>query len=188
MRGKLIFITGGIRSGKSSWAERIVADMGQKVTYIATARVLDEEMGRRVELHRLHRPEGWLTIEEPLKVSQVVSKFSDKSDVIMIDCLTILLSNLMLEAENGGERVKSELQQDILDEITSLVHTSRDAKAHVVIVSNEVGMSLVSENFLGRQFQDLAGLANQIVAGMADEAYFVVAGYPIDLKRGRGGK
>ncbi len=186
MSGKLIFITGGIRSGKSTFAEKITTDLGQNVTYIATAQALDEEMLDRIELHRKRRPATWTTVEEPVNTTDEIIKHGSQSDVILLDCLTFLLSNLMFkkEREKGGQ-FKKEYQGEILEEITSLAKAAKEAKAHVVIVSNEVGMTLVSDNFLGRQYQELVGRANQIIAGLADEAYLVVAGYPIDLKRGR---
>lgn len=183
MGGKVVFVTGGIRSGKSQFAEEMTSKLGQRVIYIATSQVQDEEMRARVDLHRERRPENWHTVEEPFDVAAAILAHGAKCDVIMLDCLTVLISNLMYHHRDKHRR---ELQEAIIKEITSLTEASRQVDASVVIVSNEVGMSLVSDNFLGRLFQDVVGRANQIVAGMADEAFFVVAGYPIDLKRGRG--
>lgn len=186
-RGKLVFVTGGIRSGKSAFAERITSELGQTITYVATAEALDDEMKLRIELHRQRRPDNWVTVEEPLKVTAVLKEYGSKCDVIMLDCLTILTSNLMFAREQAaGQEFKKEMQNEIIEEIEALARAARDAEAHVVIVSNEVGMTLVSDNFLGRQYQELVGRANQIVAGLADEAYLVAAGYPIALKSGRG--
>ncbi len=184
MRGKLIFVTGGIRSGKSEFAEMITAKLGNEVTYIATAQALDEEMRHRVRLHRERRPGTWQTVEEPYLVTEIIREKGRSSGVIMLDCLTLLLSNLMFkkEQETGGDFQK-EFQAEILREIDSLAGAAVEAVAHVVIVSNEVGMTLVSDNFLGRQYQELVGKANQILAAAADKAYLVVAGYPIDLKK-----
>ncbi len=200
MRGKLIFVTGGVRSGKSSFAERITSQLGAKVTYVATAQAFDEEMEHRIELHRSRRPADWLTVEEPLNAAGVITEYGSKSDVIMLDCLTMLLSNLMFaEEQRTGRTLEDEFkkgsrknfQQDfqkrILDEIGAVARAAREAPAHVVVVSNEVGLTLVSDNYLGRQYQELVGLANQIAAGQADEVYLVVAGYPLELKSGRSG-
>ena len=185
-RGKLVFVTGGIRSGKSAFAEKLTAELGQAITYVATSEALDDEMQLRIELHRQRRPDNWKTVEEPLKVSAVLQEYGGKCDVIMLDCLTILISNLMFAREReAGQEFQKEMQNGIIEEIGALARAAKDAKAHVVIVSNEVGMTLVSDNLLGRQYQELVGRANQLVAGLADEAYLVAAGYPIALKSGR---
>ncbi|PKM81827.1 MAG: bifunctional adenosylcobinamide kinase/adenosylcobinamide-phosphate guanylyltransferase [Firmicutes bacterium HGW-Firmicutes-14] len=183
MRGKLIFVTGGIRSGKSEFAERLTAGMGGRITYIATAQALDDEMRHRIRLHRERRPDTWKTVEEPYRVAQAIREHGRDSQVVMIDCLTILVSNLMFRIEEiKGQEFKKEFQGEIVEEITSLARAALEAQAHVVIVSNEVGMTLVSDNFLGRQYQELVGIANQTVARLADEAYLVAAGYPVILK------
>lgn len=185
-RGKLVFVTGGIRSGKSAFAEKAAAELGQIITYVATAEALDDEMKLRIELHRQRRSDNWTTVEEPLKVTAVLQDYGSKCDVIMLDCLTVLISNLMFAREQAtGLDFQKEMQSDIIEEIGALARAAKEVEAHVVIVSNEVGMTLVSDNFLGRQYQELVGRANQIVAGLADDAYLVAAGYPIALKRGR---
>ncbi|MDT3699681.1 MAG: bifunctional adenosylcobinamide kinase/adenosylcobinamide-phosphate guanylyltransferase [Thermincola sp.] len=185
-RGKLVFVTGGIRSGKSSFAEKLTAELGQKITYVATAEALDDEMKLRIELHRQRRPDNWTTVEEPLQVTAVLRDYGSNCDVIMLDCMTVLISNLMFAKEQAaGHEFQKEMQGDIIAEIEALAKAARAAKAHVVVVSNEVGMTLVSDNFLGRQYQELVGRANQIIAGVADEAYLVAAGYPIALKSER---
>ena len=186
MAGKLIFVTGGIRSGKSLFAEKITSQLGQRVVYIATSLVEDDEMRVRVELHRERRSENWRTVEEALDVAAAITGHGADCDVIMIDCLTVLISNLMFHHQDKMEMNRKELQEEILHQISSLAMAAKEVNANVVVVSNEVGLSLVSDNYLGRLFQDVVGLANQIVAGQADEAYFVAAGYPIDLKSGRG--
>ncbi len=185
MSGKLIFITGGIRSGKSTIAEKIASGLGPQVTYIATAQALDKEMGHRIDLHRQRRPGHWTTVEEPVNVTRVITEHGAKCDVIILDCLTMWLSNLLLAGqEKAGGKTPKELPGRVLEEVRALAEAAKEAAAHVVIVSNEVGMTLVSDNFLGRQYQELVGWANQIVAGLADEAYLVVAGYPVNLKKG----
>ncbi len=185
MSGKLIFVTGGIRSGKSAFAEEITFRLGEKVTYLATAQVLDEEMRFRIEQHRERRPDSWITLEEPINVTEAIIKQGKKCEVIMLDCLTIFISNLMIyEEQRIGKVTQKEMRNGILGEISNLAKAAKKAAAHVVIVSNEVGLTLVSDNYLGRMYQELVGAANQIVAGLADEAYLVVAGHPIDLKKG----
>ncbi|MHB9095104.1 MAG: bifunctional adenosylcobinamide kinase/adenosylcobinamide-phosphate guanylyltransferase, partial [Eubacteriales bacterium] len=145
MRGKLIFITGGIRSGKSAFAERITSELGREITYIATAQALDAEMKHRIDLHRQRRPDNWNTVEEPIKVTESVLEHGRNCDAILLDCMTILLSNLMFaQEEKTGQQFQKEFQNEIIEEISSLAKAARDARAHVVIVSNEVGMTLVS--------------------------------------------
>lgn len=185
MQGKLIFVTGGIRSGKSSFAEHLVSQLGTVVTYIATAQAFDEEMERRIYLHRERRPGTWTTVEEPLNITSVITEYGSKSEVIMLDCLTMLISNLMFKSCGTDDVFDSKCQDDIIGEIALLTEAAKKAPATVVIVSNEVGMTLVSDNYLGRQYQELVGRANQVVAGRADEAYLVACGYGIDLKKER---
>ena len=185
MDKKVVFITGGIRSGKSVFAENMVSTMGEKVTYVATARVSDDEMKHRISLHRERRPNFWGTVEEPLKAADAILAHGHDSDVIMIDCLTILISNLMFEHEDEQAGDFHKLQVKVLKEINRLIEAITEVKAHVVTVSNEVGLTLVSDNTLGRRFQELVGLANQMMAEAADEVYLVVAGYPIVIKNRR---
>ena len=187
MSGKLVFVTGGIRSGKSEFAEDITSGLGKNIVYLATAQVHDEEMSQRINLHRIRRPENWTTVEEPVNVANAISEHGYRCDAILLDCLTMLISNLMFSfVQSKGLEYQKEWQPEILQEIAVLATKAKEVKANVVIVSNEVGMTLVSDNYLGRQYQELVGKANQIIAGMADQAYLVVAGYPIDLKKGRG--
>lgn len=184
--GKFIFVLGGARSGKSSVAEKITKKLGEKVLYIATAAVLDKEMEKRVELHRQRRPENWTTIEETHNISEVVKENSDLYDVIMIDCLTILVSNLLIDENYPSPNTKlhsAEKDKAILDEIKQLSITAQEAKAHVVIVSNELGSGIVPANEIGRVYRDLVGWANQTAAGYADEVYYTIAGLPVELKQ-----
>ncbi len=189
MGGQLIFITGGIRSGKSTLAEQIAADLGSRITYLATAQPLDEEMRQRIDRHRQRRPDDWTTVEEPIRVTEAIIKHGPGCDVIVLDCLTILLSNLLLAESAKPDRSKRpDAQQAIITEVVSLAKAAKEAAAHVIIVSNEVGLTLVSDNPLGRQYQELVGRANQIIAGLADRAYLVVAGHPIELKKDSTGR
>jgi adenosylcobinamide kinase/adenosylcobinamide-phosphate guanylyltransferase len=187
MSGKLIFVTGGVKSGKSAFAEKVTSKLGQRITYLATAEARDKEMRNRIVIHQERRPENWTTVEEPLKVTAVLKEYGSKSDVIMLDCLTMLLTNLMFkEAQIKDKEFQKESLNNVLEEIQALADAAKEAEAHVVIVSNEVGLSLVSENYLGRQYQELVGIANQMIAQQSDEAYLVVSGYPIDMKKGAG--
>lgn len=192
--GRLIFVTGGTRSGKSAFAEEVTAALGSDVTYIATARAGDGEMEKRIALHRQRRPAGWRTVEEPAEVRAAIELWGERSEVILLDCLTIFISNLMLAGEpvneddnpsnTGPGRREAEAAHDreIVQAVEQIAAAAKAAKAVVVVVSNEVGLSLVSPYPLGRRYQELVGWANQIMAGAADETYLVVAGIPLDLK------
>lgn len=185
MQGKLIFITGGVRSGKSSFAEEVTSGLGSDITYIATAQAFDNEMKHRIHLHRERRPNFWKTVEEPLDVTGVIRKIGSQTEVIMLDCLTMMVSNLMFRLPDAEADLSVENQEKIIDEIRSVAAAAKEADAHVVIVSNEVGLTLVSDNKLGRIYQEIVGRANQVVAAQADEAYLVVSGLPVTLKKGR---
>lgn len=184
-KGKFIFILGGARSGKSKFAEDLANSLGNKVLYIATAAVLDNEMRRRVEIHRKRRPESWSTEEETQRVSKVIDREGENYPVILIDCLTLLVSNLLLDEnfpETRTEMSSSLKEQAILKEIKNLSISAQKAKAHVILVSNEIGSGIVPDNEMARLYRDIAGWANQKVAAYADEVYLTVAGLPVELK------
>jgi len=172
MSRKIIFILGGARSGKSTYALKEVSKFSGKKVYIATAEALDEEMQQRIENHKRHRSDEWITYEEPLRIAEVIEEIEGKYSVIVIDCLTLWLSNVM----HGN--------LDIGYEIENLVDTLRATRnaSCIYIVSNEVGMGIVPENEMSRRFRDMAGLLNQKIAEVADEVYMVVAGMPMKIK------
>lgn len=167
---KKIFITGGARSGKSSFALKEASGISGEKAYIATAEALDEEMRERIEQHKNQRGKDWDTYEEPLRISDVIKKIESRYDVIVVDCLTMWISNIM----NAGLSIEIEIENFISSLAT---HNSS-----VYIVSNEVGMGIVPENEIARRFRDVAGTLNQKVAKVADEVYFVIAGIPLRIK------
>ena len=169
--GKLIFITGGARSGKSAFAQKLANSSSKKVVYIATAEAKDKEMELRIKIHRRNRPPHWRTVEREKNVTEVLSRVAEKSEVILLDCLTLLVSNLLLSG-----------RKDVLKEIRQLVGKIKEIKSTALIVSNEVGMGIVPDNELARRFRDVAGRANQIVAQAADEVYLVVSGISVKIK------
>ena len=179
-RGKLIFITGGARSGKSSFAEKIAAKTSKKVAYIATGQPLDEEMAFRIKKHREKRLNTWETYEEPIEVRELVSHLGLEKEIILVDCLTLLISNLLLRKEDKVE--DSKWQEEILLEIEKFAEVSYKVPAQVIIVSNEVGMGLVPDNPLGRVYRDILGRANSIIADKADEVFMMVSGIPLKIK------
>lgn len=187
-RGKLVFITGGARSGKSVFAERYAARSGKKIIYVATAEARDGEMTERIEAHRGRRPSGWTTVEEPLLLDLVIRHHGDSDTLILVDCLTMLVSNhLLARGGTAGEGLESpERQREILGEIGTYLQktaaAARESPADVVIVSNEVGMGLVPDSPLGRLFRDLTGRANQEIASLSDEVFVLFSGLPLRLR------
>lgn len=167
---KIIFITGGARSGKSSFALKEASEISGKKAYIATAEALDGEMKERIEKHKRDRGNEWDTYEEPLDISDAINKIKDEYSVILFDCLTLWLSNLLM----NDKAVEKEIGR-FVDSLSAISCT-------LYIVSNEVGMGIVPENELARRFRDMAGMLNQKVAEIADDVYMVVAGMPIKIK------
>ncbi len=179
-RGKLIFITGAARSGKSFFAEKMAAELAGKVTYIATCVPGDDEMHARVARHRARRPVDWQTVEEAFNPAQVIKETDEPGRVFLLDCLTLLVSNLMLQPDIETD------EEQILAKISELAQVSYEAAAHIIIVSNEVGWGIVPGDPLSRLYRDIIGRANQKLAACADEAYVTIAGIPVELKALRG--
>ena len=184
--GRLTLITGGARSGKSSFAERMAAEAGTKVMYVATCEPMDEEMRARVSRHRERRPKSWITVEEPLDVAATIANEASNYDAVLVDCLGLFVSNhLFAQDEEADDQSKTEA---VLAEVARFAEAARDAGSHVIVVTNEVGMGVVPAYPLGRLFRDVLGWANQIVAEEADEVYLCVAGEPVRIKpRGEAG-
>jgi adenosylcobinamide kinase/adenosylcobinamide-phosphate guanylyltransferase len=172
MMNKIILILGGARSGKSSYALSL-AKKHKKVAFIATCQGLDKEMRERIRLHKKSRPKHWETFEEPRDLVKLLEKMSNSFDCIVIDCLTLLVSNLVLAGNS---------QEQIINKVEELVCILSKNKIKTVLVSNEVGLGLVPVNKLGREFRDIAGKVNQIVASRADEVLLMVAGLPMNIK------
>ena len=180
----LTFVLGGARSGKSrhaqELAERAVGRDGGGVLYVATAAAGDGEMAARIARHRASRPAGWTTVEEPLRVSAAVARAGAGTGAILVDCLTLLVSNLLLAHEAEGDEAA---EAAVLAEVGALLAAARAAAAErVILVANEVGLGVVPAYPLGRAFRDAAGRVNQLVAREADEVHFLVAGLVQRLK------
>ena len=173
-----IFITGGARSGKSGFAEKLAGHFGEQLCYLATARTLDDEMAERVRRHRERRGVQWQTIEEPVHLSECLARSDGQYQVVLVDCITLWLSNLLLKYEQSGVDVEVRIFEDVQRLITTL----HGMVTPVIMVSNEVGMGIVPENRLARLFRDIAGRANQALAAVADEVHVVISGMPLKLK------
>jgi adenosylcobinamide kinase/adenosylcobinamide-phosphate guanylyltransferase len=174
----IIFILGGARSGKSRYAQELAARLGSRVLYVATAEALDEEMKARIEAHRRSRPPSWRTLEARAGVAEAIRNQIRDAEVVIIDCLTLLVSNLLADGSAGAEACEKRVTGEVED-LLALMETS---KPDFIVVSNEVGLGLVPPNPLGRVYRDVLGLANQMVARHADEVYLMVAGIPVPLK------
>jgi len=173
MPNRIYFITGGARSGKSAFAEKLASGLTGKRAYLATAQALDPEMAARIEKHRNDRGGAWDTYEEPLAVAELLKKLSGRYDVVLLDCLTLWLSNIM--AHTDGDGVVSSREHE-------LVMAIRGFGGACIVVSNEVGLGIVPDNPLARKFRDFAGMLNQKVASAADEVYFTASGIPMKIK------
>ena len=181
MNGKIILITGGARSGKSLFAEQYATAQNGNVAYIATAQVYDQEMKLRVAEHRKRRAENWQTFEAPYDAEKAITQAALLGQVILFDCLTLYTSNLLL-SPNTPHQPEDTITY-IMAQIDKLLVSARSSQKIVLFVTNEVGMGIVPDNALARQYRDIAGLVNQKVAATADEVYLVVSGLAIEIKK-----
>ena len=181
---KIILVTGGARSGKSVFAESLVTGCTEKRGYIATAPVIDDEMARRVALHRQRRAAGrWRTIEEELDLPTALRQAAVDCDGVLIDCLTLWINNLIYHAGRRGEVFREE---EFLRECRKLTAALREFPGLVVAVLNEVGLGLVPEDPVSRLFRDCSGRCGCEIAAMADEVYLVACGIPLAIRKGDG--
>jgi len=167
-----VLVTGGCRSGKSEYALRTVKGCERKV-FIAIAEAKDEEMKERIKRHREKRGKDWRTVEEPIDLGGALAQSKREADVVVIDCITLWLSNLLGRGESDDS---------IMERINDLARKVKEASADVVIVTNEVGWGIVPGNEVSRRFRDLAGLANQRLAQACDRVVLMVAGMPVVIK------
>lgn len=173
-------VIGGARSGKSKLAEELAMGHGAPLAYIATGSAGDAEMVERIRRHQERRGSDWTTVEEPLRLPDAVRGAAARHQALLIDCLTLWLSNLLLEYERTSPL--DEVPVLVLAEVRSLAEALRQSEVPVVIVSSEVGMGIVPDNRLGRLFRDLAGEANELMACVADQVYVCFAGLPLKIK------
>lgn len=176
MANKCVFILGGVRSGKSRFAQELATKLGGEVLFVATAQARDEEMRARIIEHQKNRPANFRTLEITSGIGSRLKAGIGDARVVLIDCLTLLISNLL-----NDDRYQ-EYEERVLKEINGLIAAVNQLEANVIIVSNEVGLGLVPENRLGRDYRDLLGKAHQLIAGRASDVYFMVAGLPLKVK------
>jgi len=177
----LTLVLGGSRSGKSEFAERLAGSYGRHVVYIATAAAADSEMAARITLHRSRRPAAWQTVEEEKDVPGILDRIK-YGDVCLLDCATVWITNLLIDDKvprTGAGVIEKEAY--VVEEARRLAVAVENG-VNLIVVSSEVGMGIVPEYPLGRQFRDIAGKVNQELAARADQVYLVVAGLPLELK------
>lgn len=177
--GKIIVVTGGARSGKSRFAEQYARRLGDQLAYIATAQVLDAEMADRVRLHQERRSENWHTFEAAFAAERAIEAAS-RFPVILFDCLTIYTANLLLAEQAATIEARRE---SVLRQAGRVIQAAEASRSTVIFVTNEVGMGIVPDNALSREYRDLAGWINQEAAAAAAEVYFVACGLAVELKQ-----
>ena len=171
---KTVFVLGGCRSGKSSYALEMAQTASENNTvFIATCIPHDDEMKSRVARHRKERGPDWQTVEAPVNLPQAIDRLNGKAGIILVDCLTLWISNLMMENQDA---------EFVLDSVQRLTRSVKAAVCPVILVSNEVGAGIVPENKLARLYRDLVGSTNQAVAACVDQVVWVVAGIPVTIK------
>ncbi len=189
LMGTLTLITGGARSGKSGFAEEMIRSAYNNVAYIATAQVFDQEMEERVRRHRQQRPGFWTTYEEPWHPSSLFPRFGGEVEAVLLDCLTVLTTNLVLKDsdmdwESPAQQRLNALEEAVMQEIEGLLAACSRFAGAVFMVTNEVGLGIVPASPLSRFFRDCSGRVNQRVAAGADTVYMVVSGIPVKIKEG----
>ena len=182
MPSQLTLVLGGIRSGKSAFAEKLARDLDKPTLYVATGLPTDAEMERRISHHRERRPQNWATLEEPIDLAGGLTSVvghQPTPESVLVDSLDHWVSNVLLQHENSPA---DEVESLILSAVDSTLQACGKLTGNVFMVSSEVGLTLVAPYSLGRRFQDLLGLVNQRVAAAADNVYLVVAGIPVVIK------
>lgn len=185
--GKITLVTGGARSGKSTYAEQLAAGISGKVLYIATAVAFDAEMKDRIESHKKSRPQEWDTYEGYKDLDKVVET-ARSYDVILLDCVTVMLTNLLWEYpgmnfETPSQKVLAEAEEYVKHEFNKLLAAAKSYEGSLIMVTNELGSGLVPESPIARSFRDIAGRVNQQIAAHCQGVYLTVCGIPIQIKK-----
>lgn len=185
--GKLILVTGGVRSGKSVFAEELIRSYGESVLYIATAVAVDEELQYRIDRHRELRPAEWDTLEAYRDIHQHLEDVGAGYDAIMLDCVTVMVENLLLayQAVNWGQadiQTLVRIEKEVRREVRKTIDAARTVPPPVVFVTNEVGFAMEPKEQLARTYRNIASRVNTMLASEADEAYLLVSGIPVKIK------
>lgn len=185
--GKLIFVLGGARSGKSSFAQAYAEEHGKNVVYVATSEPVDQEIVERIEKHQDERPSEWQTIEVPFGLTEHFEKQPFQADTVILDCITMLVNNIAIKNMDDIDAPQEQLifEQGML-EIENLLSYIEKSEATWLVVSNEVGLGLVPPYPLGRVYRDLLGAVNKKIALIADQVIFMIAGIPMHMETYRG--
>ena len=176
VRRGLTLVLGGVRAGKSSYAQRL-ASAGRRVLFVATAEAGDAEMAGRIAVHRASRPPDWDTLEEPVDLADALAPVLHRYDTVLLDCLTLWVSNLLLRVDDPWTA-----RDHAVAQARALLDLQAHSDAAWVVVSNETGLGVIPPTPLGRAFQDALGRVNQLVAAQADSVCFMVAGLPLTVK------
>jgi adenosylcobinamide kinase/adenosylcobinamide-phosphate guanylyltransferase len=180
--GKITFILGGARSGKSFYAQKLAEEFGEPVTFIATAQASDEDMSARIKRHQEDRPVGWITLEIQLNVSEYLRKNPIQTHVVLLDCITLLVNNVFMPYVKDDLVDEKQAMQAMQKEINDLLAFIREGKQDWIVISNEVGLGIVPAYQMGRAYRDILGWANQRLAHEADQVIFMTAGIPMIVK------
>lgn len=185
--GKIVLVTGGARSGKSSFAEEFVKNSGSNILYIATAVPFDDEMKDRIRIHQQSRINTWTTYEGFENLDKIIESRGENYDGILLDCITVMMTNIIFnypgfDEENLDSLTLYKIEGYIVNEINRMVSCAKSKDLTMIMVTNEVGSGLVPESKLGRVFRDMAGRINQIIAKQAEEVYLLVSGIPMKIK------
>ena len=178
---KTTLIIGGARSGKSTLAQEMALKAGGNVLFVATAEAGDEDMKKRIEMHRKLRPPDWTTLEANTHIGSQIIKNIGKAQTVIVDCITLLINNIFMQYDDKTDADLAE--KEVVAEIKELLDCIDRSEANFIIVTNEVGLGLVPADRVSRLYRDLLGRANQMLAGYADEVYLLVAGIPVALKK-----
>lgn len=182
----IVLVTGGARSGKSNFAELLCREQNNSTAYIATSVAFDDEMKDRIKKHQDSRPKEWKTYEIYKDIYSIVEDLDKNHDTVILDCLTLMINNLMftygIDVDKATTEEVNEIEEYIKDQVEKLLKAVKDTDLYFLIVTNELGMGIVPENKLSRIYRDFVGRANQLIAKYSDEVYFVVSGIPMKVK------
>jgi adenosylcobinamide kinase/adenosylcobinamide-phosphate guanylyltransferase len=178
---KIILITGGARSGKSTYAQKLALKTGRPVLFVATAEAGDADMARRIEAHRRSRPAGWTTLEASNRLGRQVAENIGQAGTVIIDCITLLVNNIIGPYDETADAEL--LEKAVVTEIEELIKCIEYSGVQFIMVTNEVGLGIVPADRVSRIYRDLLGKANQMLARHADEVYLMVAGIPLPVKK-----